>query len=45
MRENKIKENEKKEINEEELTTTLGSVDLSSVKNMEDPKVVERVND
>lgn len=29
----------------EELTTTLGSVDLSSVKNMEDPKVVERVND
>ncbi|RDX63582.1 YTH domain-containing family protein 2, partial [Mucuna pruriens] len=29
----------------DELTTTLGSVDLSSVKNMEDPKVVEKVND
>ena len=28
----------------EELTI-LGSLDLSSVKNMEDPKVVERVND
>lgn len=29
----------------DELITTLGSVDLSSVKNMEDPKVVEKVND
>ncbi|KAK7401584.1 hypothetical protein VNO78_13184 [Psophocarpus tetragonolobus] len=30
----------------DELTTTLGSVDLSSpAKNMEDPKVVEKVND
>ncbi|KAL2330955.1 hypothetical protein Fmac_018536 [Flemingia macrophylla] len=29
----------------DELTTTLGSVDLSYVKNMEDPKVVEKVND
>lgn len=29
----------------DELTTTFGSVDLSSVKNMEDPKVVEKVNE
>lgn len=29
----------------EDLTSALGSVDISSVKNMEDPKLVEKVND
>lgn len=29
----------------DDLTSALGSVDLSAVKNMEDPKLVEKVND
>lgn len=29
----------------EDLTSALGSVDISAVKNMEDPKLVEKVND
>lgn len=29
----------------DDLTTAIGSVDLSDVKNMEDPKLVEKVND
>lgn len=29
----------------DELTSALGSVDISAVKNMEDPKLVEKVND
>ncbi|XP_027190426.1 YTH domain-containing protein ECT4 isoform X2 [Cicer arietinum] len=29
----------------DELTTALGSIDISTVKNMEDPKLVEKMND